>query len=52
MKNGVGKTYRGTISKKGDIVPIETFTIGTQESRAAEMFRPITWDWNNLPAKN
>lgn len=52
MKNGVGKTYQGVISDVDDIVPIETFIIGEQETRSAGMYRPITWDWTKLPAKN
>lgn len=54
MINGVGKTYQGVISNVGDVVPIETFVIGGDEpeTRTTGMFRPITWDWTKLPAKD
>lgn len=51
MINGEGQTYRGTINQVGDNVPIITFNYGTPESRALPEFRPIPWDWNNLPSK-
>ena len=49
--NGVGEVFEGTINHVNDIVPIKTFVMGAA-SRAAVPFRAITWDWNNLPAKN
>ena len=49
--NGVGEVFEGTINRVDDIVPFKTFVMGAA-SRAAVPFRAITWDWNNLPAKN
>ena len=49
-KNGVGRTYEGTITGKGSVVDIERFTYGSATTRTFEDC-PVQIDWNNLPKK-
>ena len=51
-RNGVGRTYEGTITGEGAVVDIERFTYGGSAITRSFDDCPVQIDWNNLPKKD